>query len=143
MMGPFYEPARRVWNKNEFNAQNDLEALDLLLNTKDLELHIMPAGMAGNMVFTRSETLKQLQANDEVMKFLLAGFTKSAVNTDSVNMASVSLVQALFNPEMASEKQVFPPPENNQRKVSVYTRIDAGRMKKDYWKAIEKYIETN
>jgi hypothetical protein len=51
-------------------------------------------------------------------------------------MASVSLVQALLNPDLASEKKVFPPPENNQKKISVYTRIDADRMKKDYWRSI-------
>lgn len=143
MMGPYYEPARRIWNKNEFNAQNDLEALDILFNAEDLELHIMPASMVRDMIFTRAESIEPLQASDEVPKFLLAEFNKSTINSDSVSMASVALVQALLNPDLTSEKQVYAPPENYQRKVSVYTRLDAVRMKKDYWKAFEKYVETN
>jgi hypothetical protein len=42
-MGPWYEPSRRVWNKNEWNTKNDLDAMDILLDTKGLELHVMPA----------------------------------------------------------------------------------------------------
>jgi hypothetical protein len=54
-------------------------------------------------------------------------------------MGSLALIQALLHPEMSSQKQVITPPENFQRKIHVYTRIDAERMKKDLWKAIEVY----
>jgi inosine-uridine nucleoside N-ribohydrolase len=137
MMGPLYEPSRRIWNKNEFNAQNDLDALDIIFNATDLELHIMPANLAGELVFTGTEARESLQGSDEVSKFLLSEFAGSSVSSDSVSMASLALVQALLNPELASEKKVFPPPENNQRKISVYTRIDTDRMKRDYWRSIK------
>ena len=141
VMGPEYDVARRIWNKNEFNARNDLEALDLVLNQKDLELHIMCANMAKDMVFTRQETGPLLQDNNDVSKYLRTVLREYTVDTDSLSMGSVALVQALLHPEMISEKQVFTPPENTQRKVHVYTRIDVPRMKKNYWKAFEDYFE--
>jgi len=139
MMGPAYEPARRVWNKNEFNARNDLDALDVLLNNGDLELHIMNADLASNLVFTRNDKLESLAAENPVLGYLREGLEDTMRQTDSVSMASVALVQALLNPELASEKHVFTPPENFQRKVSVYTRIDTERMKKDLLRTFERY----
>ena len=140
MLGPGYDPARRVWNKNEFNARNDLDALDILMNTKDLELHIMTANLAGKMVFTGSDEMEPLEQNHKVLNPLRKSLNEAG--TDSVSMASLALVQALLNPELSSEKQVFTPPENNQRKISVYTRIDVERMKKDLWKTMERYTKT-
>jgi inosine-uridine nucleoside N-ribohydrolase len=43
IMGPWYEPSRRIWNKNEWNTKNDLDAMDILFDTKDLDLYLMPA----------------------------------------------------------------------------------------------------
>jgi purine nucleosidase len=141
MMGPGYDPVRRVWDKKEFNSRNDLDALDLLLNNENLELHIMNANIAREMIFTIQEIRETLQDRNESLKYLLEVFMEASVNSDSVNMSSVALVQAILNPDLASEKQVFTPPENVQRKLSVYTRIDSERMKKDYLKTIEKSYE--
>ena len=140
MLGPGYDPVRRVWNKNEFNARNDLDALDVLLNTKDLELHIMTANLAEGMVITRSNDITSLEQNHKVLNQLRKSL--SDAGSDSVSMASLALVQAVLNPELASEKQVFTPPENNQRKIYVYTRIDIERMKKDLWRSMERFTKT-
>jgi hypothetical protein len=56
-------------------------------------------------------------------------------------MGSLALIQAILHPEMSSQKQVITPPENVQRKVHVYTRIDAGRMNKDLRDAMEEYAQ--
>ena len=141
MMGPGYDPVRRVWDKNEFNARNDLDALNILLNNEQLELHIMNANIAREMLFTRQEIQETLKDRNESLNYLLEVFMEASVNTDSADMSSVALVQAILNPDLASEKQVFTPPENIQRKLSVYTRIDAERMKKDYLRTIERSYE--
>jgi len=49
-------------------------------------------------------------------------------------MGSLALVQAFLNPDLCTQKQLITPPENTQRKIYVYTRIDAERMQKDYFK---------
>jgi hypothetical protein len=65
------------------------------------------------------------------------------LNNDSIAMGSLALIEAILHPEMSSQKQVVTPPENVQRKIQVYTRIDADRMKKDLWKTIEDYGRKN
>jgi hypothetical protein len=111
----------------------------MLLNTEDLELHIMPADLAGLLVLTGKDRLEALQAEGDAINFLHENLLAAMSAADSVPMSSVVLVQALLNPELASEKQVFTPPENVQRKVWVYSRADTERMKKDLLRSFERY----
>lgn len=139
MLGPVYDPARRIWNKNEFNARNDLDALDILLNNKDLELHIMNANMAESMVFTGEAVRDELRGDHPLQEFLRNAFRGPRIPADTCSMPSLVLVEAILNPDLASEKQVLTPPENEQRKVSVYTRADIERMQKDFWRSLGRY----
>ncbi len=143
VMGPWYEPSRRIWNKNEWNTRNDLDAMDILLDTKDLELHIMPATIAQDLVLDRSQTLGQFPLKDSLFDYLTGRWKALDLQNDSIPMGSLALIEAILNPEMSSQKQVITPPENVQRKVHVYTRIDVTRMQKDLWKAIEDYPRRN
>jgi len=43
------------WNKNSFNALNDLNGLDIILKTTDLELFIIPDKVSGTLVFQREK----------------------------------------------------------------------------------------
>jgi inosine-uridine nucleoside N-ribohydrolase len=139
IMGPYYEPSRRVWNKNEWNTRNDLDAMDIVLNAKDLELHIMPATIAQDLVLDRSQSIGMLPLKDSLFEFMADRWKSMDLKNDSIPMGSLALIEAILHPEMSSQKQVITPPENLQRKVHVYTQIDAERMKKDLRKAIEKY----
>ena len=42
ILGARYEASTGVWDKNEFNIRNDLNAFDYLLNNKEVDLTIMP-----------------------------------------------------------------------------------------------------
>lgn len=139
IMGPWYEPSSRVWNKNEWNTKNDLDAMDILLNTKDLELYVMPATIGHDLVIDRSQSLGKFPLRDSLFDNMAENWKALEMKNDSIPMGSLALIQALLHPEMSSQKQVITPPENFQRKIHVYTRIDAERMKKDLWKAIEVY----
>jgi len=139
IMGPWYEPSRRVWDKNEWNTKNDLDAMDILLNTKDLDLYIMPATIGQDLVIDRSQSLGRFPLRDSLFVNIMADWKVLDLKNDSIPMGSLALMQAILHPEMSSQKQVITPPENVQRKVHVYTRIDAARMKKDLWDAIEDY----
>jgi inosine-uridine nucleoside N-ribohydrolase len=139
VMGPWYEPSNRVWNKNEQNTRNDLAAMDILLNTKELELHIMPATIARDLVLDRSQSLGMFPLRDSLFDQITSAWRFLDLKNDSIPMGSLALIEAILHPEMSSKKQVITPPENVQRKVHVYTRIDAARMKKDLRNAIDDY----
>ncbi len=142
IMGPWYEPSRRVWNKNEWNTKNDLDAMDILLNTKDLDLYIMPAIIGHDLVIDRSQSLSKFPLRDSLFDNMVESWKALDLRNDSIPMGSLALIQAILHPEMSSQKQVITPPENVQRKIHVFTRIDAERMKKDLWKAIKDYGKT-
>jgi hypothetical protein len=139
IMGPWYEPSRRVWNKNEWNTKNDLDAMDILLDTKNLDLYLMPATIGQDLVIDRSQSLGNFPLRDSLFDNIIENWKALDLNNDSIAMGSLALIQAILHPEMSSQKQVITPPENVQRKIHVYTRIDADRMKKDLWKTIEDY----
>jgi len=139
IMGPWYEPSRRVWNKNEWNTKNDLDAMDILLDTKNLDLYLMPATIGQDLVIDRSQSLGNFPLRDSLFDNIGENWKALDLNNDSIAMGSLALIQAILHPEMSSQKQVITPPENVQRKIHVYTRIDADRMKKDLWKTIEDY----
>jgi hypothetical protein len=143
VMGPWYEPSRRVWNKNEWNTKNDLDAMDILLETKDLDLYIMPATIGQDLVIDRSQSLGKFPIRDSLFDHIVESWKALDLKNDSIPMGSLALIEAILHPEMSSQKQVITPPENVQRKVHVYTRIDADRMKKDLWNAIEDYSKKN
>lgn len=139
IMGPWYEPSNRVWDKNEWNTRNDLDAMDLLLNTSGLNLHIMPATIARDLVLDRSQSLGMFPLRDSLFDHITLSWKAMDLKNDSIPMASLALMEAVLHPEMSSQKQVITPPENVQRKVHVYTRIDAEKMKKDLWDALDDY----
>lgn len=132
-----YDLQNKVWNKNSFNARNDLNALDLILNNTDLELWVMPGNVSGKMVFNRRETQNRLaKYNYEVSKNLSARWDH--VNAaDTWIMWDVALIEAIIHPEFATVEQVLTPPENTQRKINMYTNIHVDKMKADFWNSYE------
>ncbi len=143
ILGPWYEPSSRIWNKNEWNTKNDLDAMDILLDTKDLELYIMPATIAQDLVLDRSQSLGMFPLKDSLFDYLTNSWKALDLKNDSIPMGSLALIEAILHPEMSSQKQVITPPENVQRKVHVYTRIDAARMNKDLRKTMDEYPRRN
>ena len=113
--------------------------MDIILDTKDLEVHLMPATIAQDLVLDRSQSLGKFPLRDSLFEFIVEGWKAEDLKNDSIPMGSLALIQAILHPEMSSQKQIVTPPENVQRKIYVYTRIDAERMKKDLWKSIEDY----
>jgi hypothetical protein len=62
--------------------------------------------------------------------------TGGQTEIDTLELNSLALVQAFLNADMSTQKQLIAPPENHQRKIYVYTRIDADRMTKDFIKSL-------
>lgn len=135
-----YNPQSRVWNKNEFNVKNDLDAMDLLLNTEGLEMYIMTATTSSIYTFTKEETRKYFYGKGQPWNFLYEKLEQRFPDNKTWVMCDVALIEAIINPDLVKTEQVLTPPENLQRTVNVYTALNKEMMLADYWSAVNKYI---
>jgi len=142
LMGLKYDHRTQAWNKNEFNTRNDLDAMDVLLDTEGLDLHIMTATTSGQLVFNRDKTFREFNGKGGVWDMLERRWKEKYPEQEEWVMWDIAIIEAIFHPEFATEKKVFSPPENLQRKIWVYTDINAEAMEKDFFKAVERFAET-
>lgn len=138
LMGAHFFADRKVWNKDEFNVRNDLNALNFLLNAEALELHIMPANVCGKLVFQQADTLGRLQSKGGIWDYLAARWLSFSPESAQWVMWDLALVEALAKPTLAKQDLFRTPPENVQRDVYVYTDIDVSAMQRDWWQVVEK-----
>jgi len=140
IQGPYYDPSRRAWDKSDPVSRLDLEAVDILLNEDKLEIHLLPANVASDMILDKNELLEELTGTDTLMRFIKEHSLSGQSGTDPVELNSLALVQAFLNADMSTQKQLIAPPENHQRKIYVYTRIDVERMIRDFIKSLTEKI---
>ncbi len=145
-MGLKYEDGK--WGMNEFNAQNDLNAINCLFDAEGLEWHVMTATASRVLVYKKQKAVKELKGKGGVYEFILDYWLnfdppwKPGSSTDSWIMWDIAAVEAVLYPDFATEKQVKPPEGNNQgHKIWVYTKIDPEKMQKDYWDVIRASIK--
>ena len=60
-----YNTKTKVWNKNETNVRYDLDAADMLLNTPNLEMYILPSDLSGDFIFSRNEIVDLMEGKGE------------------------------------------------------------------------------
>lgn len=136
LLGARYDARKKAWNKSEFNIRNDLNAFDLLLNAANLELWVMPVNVAQSLTFQKSNAFNELaQCQTPLCKSLRERWFEVSAE-DSWIMWDLALVEALIHPDLTVSKSVMTPPENNRRKIKVYTSIDAKAMEAAFWKSL-------
>lgn len=138
LMGGRYDPTKKVWNKDEFNFRRDLNAINLLFNTAGLDLHIMTATTSRIYQFEQEETLRRLQGKGAIWDYLAARWLSHSPNAKRWVMWDLALIEAMAQPQLASEEIVAGPPENGGRPVHVYTAIDHQAMLADWWAVVER-----
>jgi len=141
IQGPQYNPARRSWNKNDLVTRLDLEAMDVILNEEKLEIHLLPANVASEMYLLKSALKREMPKKDILSQLIAERFLADNSKLDSIACGSLALVQAFLYADLSTQKQLIAPPENTQRKIYVFTRIDQPRMAKDWWNMIDDYGE--
>lgn len=124
-----------AWNKNEFNVRNDLNAVDLLLNTPALDLWVMPISTARPLTFGREETLARLESCDAPLCELLARRWDEVHAGATWIMWDLALVAAIIQPELARARRVRVPPEHGRHKVWVYTQLEVEAVRALFWTA--------
>lgn len=132
-MAAHYDSSSGIWNKDEFNVRNDLNAFNYLLNLDGLELHIMPANVCRNLAFDLNKTIGWLRGKGGVWDYLVARWLSHSPQATKWIMWDLALIEAIARPELAKESLFKTPPENRQRDVWVYTHIDGETMKRDWW----------
>jgi inosine-uridine nucleoside N-ribohydrolase len=133
MLGFRYQADKGIWNKDEFNIRRDLNAANFLLNTQELELHVMPVSVAETFVFDREDTFRRLTEYEELGDYLEQAWRSRFPTNETWIMWDIALIEAMLNPEHATKKMVDTPPENRDRKVHMYTAIDERALIRDFW----------
>ena len=139
IMGLKYEPMKRIWDKNEFNTRNDLDAMDYLLNNEELEMWIMTATTSAELVFTKQEIFEAMDGRQGIWELLVDRWKTKYPDHDQWIMWDIAIIEAIIHPDLATVREIYTPDENTHRKVHVYTRINVKSMKKDFFKTINQY----
>ncbi len=131
-----FEAEKQVWDKNSFNARNDINALDLLLSEPELALTVMPGNVSRELTFERLSSLDRLSQTDHPTAAMLARRWDEVSAGDSWIMWDLALVEAVLHPRWATVDTFAAPPENGGRPIRVFTDIDAPAMEADFWQAL-------
>ena len=137
-LGAQYNPQTKVWNKNEFNIRNDLNAFDYLLNLEGFDLTMMCLEAAKPFQFKREETYSKLDESKEAEKILKDCWREQNPQDETRVMWNLALIEAYINPDMAWIKPVSTPPENKQRQINAYIKIDEKALANDFWNTLKK-----
>ncbi|MBC7746220.1 MAG: nucleoside hydrolase [Flavobacterium sp.] len=136
-LGAKYNPKTKVWDKSEFNIRNDLNAFDYLLNLRNLDFTIMPLDAAFPLQFKREDTYNRLDESKEIEKILEDRWREHNPQDENRIMWDLALVEAYIKPGLCQLKKVRTPPENTQRNIKVFTKINEKALAEDFWKNLE------
>ena len=128
-----YDVEEGVWNKNSFNARNDINGLDIVLNEKDLECWITPGTVAKKLQFNHKRSVRKLQKIDSPTATILEERWEEVSAGESWIMWDLALVEAFINPKYATVEKRKAPPENTDRMLHVYIDIKEKKMIKEFW----------
>ena len=141
-LGLWHNPAENTWNKREFNTNNDPNALDLLLNTKELEFEVMTASTSKALVFDKQAVDRAFKGKGGIRDYLVNRWEnydrfwqKSDPEKRQWTMWDVAIIEALANPQLATKRKFLTPHDNLKREIMAYTSIDAEAMRAAYWRA--------
>ena len=123
-LGAQYNPKTKVWNKNEFNIRNDLNAFDYLLDQPDLDLVIMPVNVARPFKFERDLLYRILDEHVPAERMMRERWRETNPDDKERTLWDLALVAAFFHPEDATLESASTPPENTPRPVRVYRSIN-------------------
>lgn len=139
-LGAQYDPSTKVWNKNEFNIRNDLNAFDYLLNLEGLDLTMMCLQAAHPLQFQREDTYNRLDETIVTEKILEDRWREQNPQDATRVMWDLALVEAYLNPSLAKMERVNTPPENRQREIRAYVKIEEKPLAEDFWKVLKQKL---
>ena len=145
-LGFWHNPATNVYNKKEFNSGNDTLAVNVLLNTLELDFSVMTATTSQHLVFQKNTVDTKAHQIGPIGPYLVNRWESHKrwwTQEDKIKqkwvMWDVAIVEALIHPEMSTAHKYQTPPENESREITIYTAIDVDKMHEDYWESLVEY----
>lgn len=131
-----------VWDKTEFNCVMDIQAINVVLNTEELETHIMPANVAFDLNIGMARTRDAFKDKTPFLNFLYMRWVNHfGGGKHSRIMWDLALIECMIHPELGTETPIRTPPENTNREVYVYSSINAPAMETDFFNSMEDYFK--
>ncbi len=147
-LGFWYEVPTNTWNKREFNTNNDPNAVNVLLNTANLEFRVMTATTSQHLVFEKTVMDKVLKNRGGIGNYLIDRWENydrfwQATDREKTKwiMWDVAILQALAYPEWAEEKEVTTPHDNLDRAIKVFTTINVPAMKTNFEQTLDTFLK--
>ncbi len=136
-LGAKYNVNKNIWNKSEFNIRNDLNAFDYLLDNASVDLIIMPIDVAFPYRFKRDNLYAKLSTEIPLEQMLKQRWEETNPQDTIRTLWDLALVQAFVKPAYATIKKVLTPPENTQRLIRIYSKIDVQKMEDDFFQVLK------
>jgi len=147
-LGFWHDTETNVYDKKEFNSGNDTLAVEVLLNTRDLDLTVMTATTSQHLIFKKTNIDKNLKNKEGIGSYLVdrwENYERWWTDKDPEKrewvMWDVALLMALAHPDWATKKKFITPPENTQRNIDIYTRIEVEKMNWAFWESISNFYD--
>ena len=148
-VGFWHDKINNNYDKNEFNTRNDRLALDLLLNTEDLNFNVMSATTSQYLVFDKVNVFNRFKVNKDLGSYLIdrwenydRWWNKKDTLKNKWIMWDLALVEAIINPDLALKNKFTTPSENLNRLINIFTYIDVEKMKANFWLKIERFFKS-
>ena len=148
-LGFWHNPITNSYDLNEFNTRNDPIAVDILLNSNDLDLTIMSATTSKDLIFNKSVVFSKLTKYNKLGIYFInrwESYKRWWKEVDQGNnkwtMWDVALVEAIANTDIATKSLFDTPMTKNNRKINIYTSINSKKMIEGYWKKIDFYFNS-
>ena len=140
-LGFWHDPIRNTYDKQEFNTGNDSIAVEVLLDTKGLDLSVMTATTSENLVLEKKEVDLHLKGKGSIADYLVKRWetytrwwTKEDPGKNRWIMWDLALIEALARPSLVKKRRFKTPSKNIQRDITIYTEINVEDMIVDFWR---------
>lgn len=138
VLGTSYDFENKVWKKDDFNCVMDIQAINVVLDTEELDTHILPMNIAVSYQFSHEEMKERLDKSVPVLEFLLHCWYNHVDGSRVQRILwDLALIELLLYPEWGTEVQITTPPENTQRQVLVYQSLDVDKARKEFFEAMQ------
>lgn len=126
---------------DDFNCMMDVHAYYKIMNS-DVELTIMPLGVAHSLQFKFEHTKNQLQNVHPLADFLVERWVH---HIDPLRhkrtVWDLALITAMINPNLAKQEKITLKGEFEGKVVNYFTSIEADKIEADFYHTFKKYIK--
>ncbi|MFO7933703.1 MAG: nucleoside hydrolase [Bacteroidales bacterium] len=137
-LGTSYDFEKELSRRIDFNAVMDIQATEILLSS-NVEMHIIPVNVAGQMVFDYDETRSRLKDQHPLADYLLdRWYNHMDAGVYRRTIWDLSLIEAMIHPGLAEEVKVA---SFQNKNVWMYRDIDEEAMIRDFFQTTQGFLK--